>query len=165
MKPEIRDAIPADVPAILDLVRGLAAFEKLTHEVSATEKLLGDALFPAHGTPDAKCALAVVDGEPAGYALWFPTFSTFLAKPGLYLEDIFVKPELRRRGIGRALLLHVAALASSRGCGRLEWTVLDWNRPAIEFYASLGATTLPDWRICRLTGGALARYAGHEAGA
>jgi GNAT superfamily N-acetyltransferase len=158
MNAAIREAVPGDVPAILDLIRQLAAYEKLSHEVEATEDRLRRALFPAEGKPAAECLLAFVDGKPAGYAVYFTTYSTFLAKPGLYLEDVFVRPELRQRGIGREILLHVARLAARRGCGRMEWTVLDWNRPAIDFYASLGAQTLPDWRVCRLTGEALARY-------
>jgi GNAT superfamily N-acetyltransferase len=100
-----------------------------------------------------------LDEKPAGFAVFFSTYSTFLAKPGLYLEDLFVQPELRGRGIGRALLLHVARLACSRGCGRLDWAVLDWNEPAIRFYESIGAIKTPDWRICRLTGEALSRLA------
>jgi GNAT superfamily N-acetyltransferase len=160
MNAAIREATPNDVPAILDLIRQLAAYEKLSHLVEATEERLRQTLFPADGKPAAKCILALVDGKPAGYAVYFATYSTFLAKPGLYLEDLFVKPELRQRGIGRALLLYVSRLASQCGCGRMEWTVLDWNRPAIEFYASLGAQTLPDWRVCRLTGEGLAQHAG-----
>jgi GNAT superfamily N-acetyltransferase len=156
----LRAAVPGDVPVILDLVRELAAYENLSHEVDATPERMRKALFPEDGSPEAECILALADGEPAGYALWFTTFSTFHARPGLYLEDVFVKPGLRRRGIGRALLLHVARTASRRGCGRMEWTVLDWNRPAIDFYASIGAQTLPDWRLCRLTGEALARHGG-----
>jgi GNAT superfamily N-acetyltransferase len=103
--------------------------------------------------------LAEVDGASAGFALFFPNFSTFLAKPGIHLEDLFVRPAFRRRGVGRALLLHLARLANERDCGRLEWTVLDWNEPAIRFYESLGAVIMPDWRVCRLTGAALARFA------
>jgi GNAT superfamily N-acetyltransferase len=158
MNADIRAATRADVPAILELVHQLAAFENLTHEVSATPELMEASLFPAQGKPAAECVLAFVERLPVGYALVFPTFSTFLAKPGLYLEDLFVKPEFRRQGIGRALMLHVAGLAAKRGCGRLEWTVLDWNRQAIEFYSSFGAKTLPDWRICRLTGDALLQH-------
>jgi GNAT superfamily N-acetyltransferase len=148
------------VPLILQLVRDLAAFEKLTHEVEATGEKLRTALFPADGRPTAECLLAFADDNaPAGFAVYFTNYSTFLAQPGLYLEDLFVRPEFRNRGIGKALLLHVARLANQRGCGRMEWTVLDWNKPAQAFYQKLGATVLPDWRICRLTGPALARYA------
>jgi GNAT superfamily N-acetyltransferase len=156
----IRPAIDADVPHILQLVRDLAAFENLTHEVGATGEKLRTALFPAAGRPTAECLLAFADDNaPAGFAVYFTNYSTFLAQPGLYLEDLFVRPEFRNRGIGKALLLHVARLANQRSCGRMEWTVLDWNKPAQAFYEKLGATVLPDWRICRLTGPALARYA------
>jgi GNAT superfamily N-acetyltransferase len=156
----IRPATADDVPLILQLVRDLAAFEKLTHEVEATGEKLRAALFPADGRPAAECILAFTDDHaPAGFAVYFTNYSTFLAQPGLYLEDLFVRPEFRKRGIGRALLLHVARLANQRGCGRMEWTVLDWNKPAQAFYQKLGATVRPDWRICRLTGPALAKYA------
>jgi GNAT superfamily N-acetyltransferase len=156
----IRPATDADVPLILQLVRDLAAFENLTHEVEATEEKLRAALFPVAGRPTAECLLAFTeDHAPAGFAVYFTNYSTFLAKPGLYLEDLFVRPEFRQRGIGKALLLHVARLANQRGCGRMEWTVLDWNESAQSFYKKLGATVLPDWRICRLTGAALAKHA------
>jgi GNAT superfamily N-acetyltransferase len=160
MNAEIRMARTEDVPTILDLIHQLAAYEKLSHEVEATAERLRRTLFPSDGRPAAECILAFADGEPAGYGVYFTTYSTFLAKPGLYLEDLFVRPDRRQRGIGRAILLHVARLANQRGCGRMEWTVLDWNRPAIDFYASLGAQTLPDWRVCRLKGHALARHGG-----
>lgn len=158
MNAEIRATGPEDVPTILDLIRQLAAYEKLSHQVEATAERLQRTLFPSDGKPAAECILAFVEGEPVGYAVYFTTYSTFLAEPGLYLEDLFVRPDMRKRGIGRAILIHVAQLANQRGCGRMEWTVLDWNKPAIDFYASLGAQTLPDWRVCRLTGQALARY-------
>jgi GNAT superfamily N-acetyltransferase len=158
MNLEIRAAAPGDVPLVLELIRQLAAYEKLSHRVTATPERLRQTLFPSDGNPSAHCLLAYADGVPAGYAVYFFTYSTFMAKPGLYLEDVFVIPEQRKRGIGRALLLHLARLAHQRGCGRMEWTVLDWNRPAIEFYTSLGAQTLPDWRVCRLTEEVLARY-------
>lgn len=158
MNLEIRAAAPGDVPLVLELIRQLAEYEKLSHRVTATPERLRQTLFPSDGNPCAHCILAYADGVPAGYAVYFFTYSTFMAKPGLYLEDVFVIPEQRKRGIGRALLLHLARLAHQRGCGRMEWTVLDWNRPAIEFYTSLGAQTLPDWRVCRLTEEALARY-------
>lgn len=154
----LRPAASADVPLILELIRGLAEYEKLLHEVEATEEKLRAQLFPANGRPPAECILAFVDQAPAGFALFFTNFSTFLAKPGLYLEDLFVKPEFRGRGIGKALLLHLAKLANARGCGRMEWTVLDWNQPAIEFYESLGAERKREWQICRLTGAALEQY-------
>lgn len=155
----IRAASAADVPLILEFIRGLAAYEKLSHEVEATEEKLHATLFPANGRPAAECALAFADGDPAGYALYFTTYSTFLALPGLYLEDLFVKPEKRGQGIGKALLTHLARLANDRGYGRMEWTVLDWNDPAIKFYESLGASRLPQWQICRLSGAALTQYA------
>jgi GNAT superfamily N-acetyltransferase len=155
----LRPATAADVPLILGFIRDLAAFEKLSHEVEATEAGLAATLFPTSGRPAAECVLALADGAPAGFAVFFSNFSTFLGRPGLHLEDLFVAPEFRGRGIGRALLLHVAGLANARGCGRLDWAVLDWNQPAIDFYESLGARRLPDWRICRLSGDALARHA------
>ncbi len=155
----LRPATAADVPLILQLVRDLAAFENLTHEVEATGEKLRVALFPLSGQPTAECLLAFTDDHaPAGFAVYFTNYSTFLAKPGLYLEDLFVRPGFRGRGIGKALLLHVARLANQRGCGRMEWTVLDWNETAQAFYKKLGATVLPDWRICRLTGAALAKH-------
>lgn len=154
---ELRPAAAADVPLILELIRGLAEYEKLAHEVEATEARLRSTLFPAGGPPAAECVLAFVAGVPAGFALFFPTYSTFLAKPGLWLEDLFVDPGHRGRGVGRALIRHVARLANERGCGRMEWSVLDWNEPAIRFYERLGASRLQDWTICRLTGEALAR--------
>jgi GNAT superfamily N-acetyltransferase len=159
MPTHIRPATSHDVPLILEFIRGLAAYEKLLHEVEATEEKLRATLFPADGKPAAECVLAFADDTPAGFALFFTNYSTFLAKPGLYLEDLFVKPELRGRGIGKALLLHVAKLANARGCGRMEWTVLDWNEPAIAVYESLGAKRLREWQICRLTGEGLSRYA------
>lgn len=155
----IRPARPSDLPVILECIRGLAEYEQLLGEFEATAERLAAHLFPARGAPAAECVLAFAGDLPAGFALFFTNFSTFLAKPGLYLEDLFVKPELRGRGIGRSLLLHVAKLANQRGCGRMDWTVLDWNRPAIAFYESIGAQPLEAWRICRLTGAALARYA------
>ena len=154
----IRPATADDVPTVLAFIRGLADYEKLTHEVEATEEKLRATLFPAHGRPAAECIIAECGGEPAGFALFFTNYSTFLAKPGLYLEDLFVFPHLRGRGIGKALLLHLAKLANARGCGRMEWTVLDWNAPAIAFYESIGAKRMREWQICRLTGDALAQY-------
>jgi GNAT superfamily N-acetyltransferase len=156
---EIRPATPSDIPLILEFIRGLAEYERLLHEFEATAQRLQAQLFPPDGRPAAECLLAFEGETAAGFALFFTNFSTFLAQPGLYLEDLFVKPERRGRGIGKALLLHVAGLANQRGCGRMEWTVLDWNEPAIRFYESLGAATLPDWRVCRLTGEALRRHA------
>ncbi len=156
---KIRPAVAADVPLILDFIRGLATYEKLLDEVEATPERLAATLFPADGRPAAECVLAEIDGAPAGFALFFTNYSTFLAKPGLYLEDLFVLPEQRGRGLGRALLLHLARLANQRGCGRMEWSVLDWNQPAIDFYESLGARRMREWQICRLTGAAFAQYA------
>ena len=154
----IRPAATNDVPLILSFIRGLAEYEKMLDEVTATEERLQATLFPAEGRPAAECVLAFLDRAPAGFALFFTNYSTFLAKPGLYLEDLFVKPELRGRGIGKALLLHLAKLANARGCGRMEWTVLDWNKSAIAFYESLGAKRMLAWQICRLTGAALEQY-------
>jgi GNAT superfamily N-acetyltransferase len=159
MSLQIRAATAADVPLILTFVRGLAEYEKLTAEFEATEPRLHAAFFPPHGAAAAECVLAFFNGTPAGFAVFYTNFSTFLAKPGLYLEDLFVPPEFRGRGIGKALLLYLARLANTRGCGRMEWTVLDWNQPAIAFYESLGARRLREWQICRLTGEALAHYA------
>ena len=155
----IRPAFPDDTPLLLKFIRGLADFEKLSHEVEATEERLMATLFPGAGRPAAECVLAFEGGEPAGFALFFTTYSTFLAKPGLYLEDIFVVPEKRGRGIGRALMVHLARLANTRAYGRMEWSVLDWNQSAIRFYESLGARRLEEWTQCRLTGEALSRYA------
>jgi GNAT superfamily N-acetyltransferase len=154
----IRPATAADVPLILAFVRALADYEKLSAEVEATEETLHATLFPPHGRPAAECVLAYEDNTPAGFAVYFSNYSTFLAKPGLYLEDLFVKPEFRGRGLGKALLLYLARLAATRGYGRMEWTVLDWNEPAIAFYESIGARRMREWQICRLTGDALTQY-------
>jgi GNAT superfamily N-acetyltransferase len=160
MSTTIRPARREDVPQILEFIRGLARYEKLSHECEATEEQLARTLFPADGAaPVANCVLAIAGEVPAGFAIYFFNYSTFLARPGLYLEDLFVLSEFRGHGLGKALLLHLARLATARGCGRMEWAVLDWNQPAIEFYESLGARRLRDWQICRLTGPALARYA------
>ena len=159
MPSTIRSATAADTPLILEFIRGLADYEKLSHEVTATEAQLRATLFPADRAPVAHCVLAFDGDAPAGFAIFFYNYSTFLARPGLYLEDLFVKPEFRGRGLGKALLLHLAKLANARGCGRMEWSVLDWNQPAIDFYESLGAKRMTEWTICRLTGEALARYA------
>jgi GNAT superfamily N-acetyltransferase len=151
----IRLARPDDAPLLLALIRGLAEYEKLSDQVTATAEDLRDTLFGAR--PAAEALIAELDGAPAGFALFFSNYSTFLAKPGIYLEDLFVKPEMRRRGVGRALFTHVARLAVERNCGRFEWSVLDWNEPAIAFYGSLGAVPLSDWTVFRLTGEALRR--------
>lgn len=164
MTPVLRSATVDDIPLVLDFIRALAAYEKMTAEVEATEQKLRATLFPVAGQAAAHCVLAFgtePDGQsvPAGFALYFFNYSTFLARPGLYLEDLFVHPEFRGRGFGKALLLHLAKLANAKGCGRMEWTVLDWNEPAIAFYEGLGAKRLRTWQICRLTGPDLARYA------
>lgn len=132
-----RPATEADVPVILSLIRGIAEYEKLAHEVTATEVQVRESLFGPR--PYAECLLGCSDGVPVGFAVFFHNFSTFLAKPGLYLEDLFVRPEHRGCGLGKALITAVAQIAVERGCGRYEWTVLDWNQPAINFYQSLGA--------------------------
>ena len=163
MPPLIRPATPADLPLILGFIRGLATYEKLLHEVEATEEKLRATLFGPR--PAAECVLALARPDaPAGFAIFFTNYSTFLARPGLYLEDLFVPPEFRGQGIGKALLLHLARLANERGYGRMEWSVLDWNQPAIDFYESLGAERNTDWTTCRLSGAALARYAAPAAG-
>ncbi|HEX9560531.1 MAG TPA: GNAT family N-acetyltransferase [Candidatus Dormibacteraeota bacterium] len=149
----LRTATRNDVPVIAELIRGLARFEKLEHEVVMTEALLDVGLFGDR--PYAEVVLADDDGRPVGFALFFHNFSTFLGRPGIYLEDLFVLPEHRGSGIGRMLLAHLARLAVERGCGRLEWAVLDWNRDAIQFYERLGARPNSDWTVYRLTGEAL----------
>jgi len=158
MSIRIRSATRADVPVIADLIRGLARYEKLEHEVVMTEDLLAAGLFGQR--PYAEVALAVDEERPVGFALFFHNFSTFLGRPGIYLEDLFVVPEERGGGVGRALLEHLARLAVDRGCGRLEWAVLDWNRDAIAFYERLGARPNSDWTVYRLTGEALTTLAG-----
>ena len=149
-----------DVPVILGLIRELAAYERLAHEVVATEADIRDALFGAR--PLAEVVLAIGNDHPVGFALFFHNFSTFRGRPGLYLEDLFVVPGWRGRGVGRHLLLHLARIAVSRHCARMEWSVLHWNDPAIGFYQRLGATVLEEWRICRVTGDALTRLAATE---
>ena len=150
----IEPAQPRDTADILSLIRALAEYERLTHLVVGTEAQLRDELFGAR--PVIEAVLGREDGRAVGFALYFHNFSTFLARRGLYLEDLFVIPEARGRGYGKALMRHVARVAVSRECGRFEWSVLDWNQPSIDFYRSLGAEVLPDWRICRVTGAALA---------
>jgi GNAT superfamily N-acetyltransferase len=151
----IRPAVREDAALVLEFIHSLAEYERLSHEVEATRERLEATLFPVDGTPAAHCVLAYAGTEPVGFAIFFFNYSTFLAKPGLYLEDLFVKPELRGRGAGRALLLHLAGIARERGCGRMEWAVLDWNKPAIGFYESIGARFKVDWKICRLSGASL----------
>lgn len=153
----IRHATPDDTPLVLALIRELAEYEKLTHEVVATEAQLRENLFGAK--PQAEVLIAEWNGEPAGFALWFHNFSTFLGKRGLYLEDLFVRPAVRGKGIGKALLKRLARIAVERDCGRFEWAVLDWNTPAREFYVSLGAKPVPEWDIFRVTGEDLRRLA------
>jgi GNAT superfamily N-acetyltransferase len=157
---EIRAATEDDVPLILSLIKELAEYERLSHEVVATEESLRQCLFGQW--PVAEVLIADHEGEPAGFALFFHNFSTFLGKPGIYLEDLYVRPEFRRAGIGRALLVHLARLARRRGCGRLEWSVLDWNEPAIGFYKRIGARPVSGWTVYRVTGKALDDLAAEE---
>jgi GNAT superfamily N-acetyltransferase len=154
---DIAPALPADVPLLLALITELADYEKLRHEVVATEASVARALFAPR--PSAEAVIARIAGEPAGFALYFHNFSTFLGKHGLYLEDLFVRPAYRGRAIGKALLRYLAALALQRDCGRFEWAVLDWNRPARDFYEALGAQAKSDWIIHRISGDALKRLA------
>jgi len=154
----IRPATVDDVPLILSLIRGLAEYERLAHECVASEELLRASLFGTRA--DAEVVIAEVDGEGAGFALFFHNYSTFLARKGIYLEDLFVWPRFRGRGIGRALLVHLARLTIEREGGRLEWSVLDWNEPAIRFYRSLGATAMDEWTVMRVSGEELSRLAG-----
>jgi len=154
----VRTAAPDDARLILELIRGLASYEKLSDQVIATEERLREHLFGERRYAEA--LIAEHDGLPAGYALFFHSYSTFLALPGLFLEDLFVLPELRARGIGRALLQALAKLAVERGYGRVEWAVLDWNDPAIGFYRSIGAEPVAGWTSYRLAGDALRRLGG-----
>ena len=156
---EIRAATEDDVPLILSLIRELAEYERLSHEVVATEEALRDSLFGERRF--AEVLLGYLGDDPAGFALFFHNFSTFLGKPGIYLEDFYVKPDFRGLGIGRVLLVHLAKLARERDCGRLEWSVLDWNEPAIGFYRSIGASPVGGWTVYRLSGEALGELAGH----
>ena len=149
----IAPARPADVPLVLAFIRELAEYERLADAAVATEAQLHEALFGAR--PAAEVLIAALDGEAVGFALFFHNFSTFLGRRGLYLEDLFVRPAARGRGVGRALLAALARLAAERGCGRLEWSVLDWNAPAIDFYRSLGAEPMSEWTTFRVTGPAL----------
>ena len=149
----IRPATVADVPLVRELIEGLAEYERLRHECHATEELLHTALFGER--PYAEVVIAEHRGEAAGFALFFHNFSTFLTRPGIYLEDLFVRPEHRGHGVGKALLQHLASLAVQRGCGRLEWAVLDWNESAIGFYRKLGAVPQDEWTVYRVSGDAL----------
>lgn len=148
-------ATPADVPTVLALIRELAEYEKLLHEVVADEALVHEALFGSRRV--VECVLAWNETQPVGFALYYHNYSTFLARPGLYLEDLYVRPEHRGQGIGEALLKHLAQLAVQRGCGRMEWAVLDWNRRAIEFYERMGAVGVKEWTVFRISGEALRR--------
>ncbi|NWG74817.1 MAG: GNAT family N-acetyltransferase [Rubrivivax sp.] len=153
----LRPAEPRDVDAIVGLIGELAAFERLTHLLQVTPASLHPHLFGDR--PVVECVVGEAGGEVVAFALFFTNFSTFLGRPGLYLEDLYVRPAHRGCGLGRALLERLGALAVERGCGRFEWSVLDWNENAIRFYEKMGASVLPDWRICRVTGEALQRFA------
>ena len=154
----VRPAAPGDVAVILGFVRDLAAFEREPDAVEASENTLAEALFGAR--PAAEAVIAELDGSPAGFALFFHNFSTWTGRRGLYLEDLYVTPEARGRGVGGALLRHLADIAVERGCGRFEWSVLDWNEDAIRFYRGLGAVPMDQWTVQRVTGDALRRLAG-----
>jgi GNAT superfamily N-acetyltransferase len=153
----IRFAEDGDTALILRFIKGLAAYEKLSHEVAATEDLLRETLFGSRQI--AEVIIGEYHGDAVAFALFFHNYSTFLARPGLYLEDLFVQPEMRGRGFGKALLAYLAKLATERKCGRVEWAVLDWNKPAVRFYQKLGAATMNEWTVHRLTGEALERLA------
>jgi GNAT superfamily N-acetyltransferase len=153
----IRRARPDEAGLVLSLVRELAEYEKLLHEVEATQTMIADALFDAN--PRLFCDIAECDGEVAGFAVWFINFSTFSGRSGIYLEDLFVRPALRGKGIGKALLSHLARECIANGWSRLQWSVLDWNTPSIEFYKSLGAVMLDEWTVCKVGGPALAALA------
>jgi GNAT superfamily N-acetyltransferase len=154
----VRAARPGDVPQLIEFIRELAEYERLAHLVEITEELLAKALFGER--PAAEALVAEIDGEAVGWALFFTNFSTFKGLPGLYIEDIYVRPAARGRGAGKALLKEVARLAVERGCGRVEWAVLDWNTPSIDFYKSLGAVPLDEWTMYRLTGQSLTDLGG-----
>ena len=153
----VRSATPSDVPMLFELIKALAEYEKLSHAVSGSVDLLEEHLFGER--PFADAVVAEYGGETAGFALFFYNYSTFLTRPGIYLEDLFVLPEYRGRGIGKKLIIYLAKLAVDRNCGRLEWSVLDWNSPAIAFYKRIGADILDEWRICRVTGDSLSTLA------
>lgn len=160
----IRPAAPGDIPLIAALIRELAEYERAPDQAVATEGMLHQHLF-GNGLgrgPTAECVIGQVDGRAEGFALYFHNFSTWLGRPGLYLEDLFVRPSARSRGLGKALLTHLARIAVERGCGRMEWSVLDWNTPAIEFYRAHGAQAMDEWTTFRLSGTALERLAGTE---
>ncbi len=155
---QIRPTRSEDVPVIRDLIHQLAMYEKLEHMITGSEAMLHENLFGAR--PSCECVLAVADGVPVGFALYFTTFSTFLCQPGLYLEDLFVVPAARGHGYGKAMLKYLAAVAVERNCGRFEWRVLDWNTPSIEFYRSLGAQIMPEWHLVRMIAPEFAALAG-----
>jgi GNAT superfamily N-acetyltransferase len=157
----IRCAEPSDVPEILSFIRELAEYERLAHEVEVTDTDLHNWLFGAR--PVAEVLIAEYAGEPAGFALFLPNFSTFVGKPGIYLEDLYVRPEFRGKGLGKSLLKRVIRIAYERNCGRVEWAVLDWNLPAIDFYRSLGARSMSDWTVFRLDAEAIRSLADPEA--
>lgn len=154
----IRPARASDVPAIFTMIHELAVFEHLEHLMTASETMLYEGLFGAR--PACEALVGTENGVPLAFALYFHSFSTFVGRKGLYLEDLYVKPEARGKGYGRQMLAALARLALERGCGRFEWSVLDWNENAIAFYRNVGADVMPDWRICRVTGSALADLAG-----
>jgi GNAT superfamily N-acetyltransferase len=155
---QIKSAAESDIPSILSFIKKLARYERLSHEVVATEELLRETLFGNRRT--AEVAIGYLETKPVGFVLFVHNYSTFLGKPGLYIEDLYVDEDYRRRGYGRALLLHVARLAKERHCGRLEWAVLDWNQPAIDFYKKLGALPMSEWTVFRITGKRLDELAG-----
>src|SRR2546427_11913776 len=157
----VRMATVDDVPVILDLIRALATYERAPNEVTATEKGLTEVLFGAK--PAAEVLLAFENKTAVGFAVFFHNFSTWLGLPGLYLEDLFVRPEYREKGYGRALLIHLAKIARERGCGRMEWAVLDWNEPAIQFYRKLAAKPMDEWTVFRLTRDGIAKLANSTA--
>ncbi|WP_428332682.1 N-acetyltransferase family protein [Novosphingobium sp.] len=158
MKTTIRPAVPGDLPLIATLIRDLAKYEKLAHEVRFDEAVLGANLFGPQ--PHAEVVIGEVDGVAQGFALYFHNFSTFEGRPGIYLEDLYVRPEARGAGLGKALLAYLAKLAIDRDCARLQWSVLDWNAPSIGFYESLGAVPLDEWTVMRVDGEALRSLAG-----
>ena len=153
----IRPAPPGEASLVFQFVRELAEYEKLEHEVQATEAMIDAALFGEQ--PRVFCDIAEWDGEPVGFAVWFLNFSTFSGRPGIYLEDIFVRPAFRGRGVGKALMVHLARKCVENGWARLQWSVLDWNTPSIEFYKSLGGVLLDEWTVVRVSGDALTRLA------
>src|SRR5499427_3493645 len=157
---EIRPATEGDVSLILSFIKKLAVYEKLAHKMTATEDILRETLFGERRY--AEVVIGYHRGEPVGFALFFHNYSTFLGKPGIYLEDLFVDEQRRGKGFGKALLIYLAKLAKRRNCGRLEWSVLDWNEPSIKFYKSLGARSMDEWNVFRLTGETLDRLANEQ---